>query len=100
MRTTPLLLIATLLLAAAAEAPTRAPQTPRRKAGGGTATLAITVTDPGGAPINQVKVTLQGPLSRSSTTEHGRIAFEGLPPGTYLLRFEHEDFVTRERELT
>jgi mannose-6-phosphate isomerase-like protein (cupin superfamily) len=94
MRITPLLLAATFLLPAASEA-----QAQRRRSGG-TATLAIVVSDPAGAPIDQVKVTVEGPASRASTTEHGRIAFEGLPPGTYLLRFERADFVTRERELT
>lgn len=74
-------------------------QAQRRRAGG-TATLAITVTDPDGTPIDQVKVTVQGPASRSTRTERGRIALEGLPPGTYLLRFERDGFVTRERELT
>jgi hypothetical protein len=67
---------------------------------GGTATLAIMVTDPSGAPLDRVKVTLEGPASRSSTTERGRLVFEGLPPGNYLLRFERDDLVTRERELT
>ncbi len=98
MRITPLLLAATFFLPAAADAQ----QAQRRKtpARGGAATLAIIVTDPGGAPIDQVKVTMEGPASRTSTTEHGRIAFEGLPAGTYLLRFEHGEYVTRERELT
>ena len=96
MRITILLLVASLL-PAAADLQAQRRGTPAR---GGTATLAIVVTDPDGAPIDQVKVTAQGPASRSSTTEHGKIAFEGLPPGTYLIRFEHEDYVTRERELT
>ncbi len=96
-RITPLLLAAALLLPATADAQAQRRRTTAR---GGTATLAISVTDPAGAPIDQVKVTVEGPASRSSTTEHGRIAFEGLPPGTYLLRFEREDYVTRERELT
>src|SRR5512143_2228844 len=94
MRITLFLLAATFVL------PGPADQQAQRRRSTGTASLAIAVTDPGGAPIDQVKVTVQGPTSRSSTTEHGRLAFEGLPPGTYLLRFEHEDFVTRERELT
>lgn len=96
MRITPLLLAATLLLSAAPDL--RA----QRRSGGAarTATLAIIVTDPAGAPIDQVKVAVQGPATRSAVTEKGRIVFEGLPPGTYLLRFDREEFVPRERELT
>jgi mannose-6-phosphate isomerase-like protein (cupin superfamily) len=96
MRITPLLLAATLLLSAAPDL--RA----QRRSGGAarTATLAIIVTDPAGTPIDQVKVALQGPATRSAVTEKGRIVFEGLPPGTYLLRFDREEFVARERELT
>ncbi len=94
MRITLLLLAAAFLLPAASDAQAQ------RRGSGGTATLAIVVTDPAGAPIDQVKVSVQGPASRASSTEHGRIVFEGLPPGTYLLKFEREDFVTRERELT
>lgn len=97
MRITTLLVAAALLLPATAGAQAQRRRVPAK---GGNATLAVVVTDPGGAPIDQVKVTVQGPASRTSTTEHGRIAFEGLPAGTYLLRFEHEDYVTRERELT
>jgi len=65
-----------------------------------TATLAIFVTDADGAPVPNVAVTLEGPASRSTRTEGGRIALEELPAGRYLLRFEREGFVTLERELT
>jgi mannose-6-phosphate isomerase-like protein (cupin superfamily) len=65
-----------------------------------TATLAISVTDPGGQPVRSVAVTLEGPASRTTRTEGGRIALEGLPPGRYTIRFEREGFVTLERELT
>ena len=68
--------------------------------GGGTATLAIVVSDPAGAPVPGVLVTVEGPAERSARTEGGRIAFEGLPPGSYRLRFEREGFLTLERELT
>jgi mannose-6-phosphate isomerase-like protein (cupin superfamily) len=46
-----------------------------------------------------VLVTLEGPAERTARTEGGRIAFEKLPPGTYRIRFEHERFVTLEKEL-
>lgn len=65
-----------------------------------TATLAVAVADPSGAPVANVMVRLEGPAERSARTEGGKIAFEGLPPGSYRLRFEHPAYVTLERELT
>ena len=67
---------------------------------GGTATLAISVTDPAGAPLGDVKVIVEGPASRQTRTERGRVAIEELPTGAYKLRFELEGFVPLERELT
>lgn len=67
---------------------------------GRTATLAISVTDPAGAPVSNVAVTLEGPAERSTRTEGGRIALEELPVGRYTLRFEREGYVTLERELS
>lgn len=72
----------------------------QRRGGGGLATLAIIVSDPAGAPLGGVNVTLTGPTSRQARTERGRIAFEELPAGLYRLRFEREGFVTLEREVT
>lgn len=65
-----------------------------------TATLAIAVTDPAGAPIPNVLITVDGPATRSTRTEGGRIAIEELPAGQYTVRFEQDGFVTLERELT
>lgn len=65
-----------------------------------TAALAISVTDPAGTPVPNVSVTVEGPASRTTRTEGGRIAIEGIPAGSYLLRFEREGFVTLERQLT
>jgi mannose-6-phosphate isomerase-like protein (cupin superfamily) len=65
-----------------------------------TATLAVVVSDPSGAPINDVLVTVDRPAPRSLRTEGGKIVFEGVPAGAYRLRFEHARFVTLERELT
>jgi mannose-6-phosphate isomerase-like protein (cupin superfamily) len=90
MRITPLIVAAAVAIGAGVEAQRRAP---------GSATLAIAVADPSGAPIGNALVTLQGPEERSARTERGRIVFEKLPAGTYRLRFEHEGFVTFEREL-
>jgi len=65
----------------------------------GNATLAIIVSDPAGVPLGNVKVTINGPVSREARTERGRIAIENLPAGSYLLRFEREGFVSFEREV-
>ena len=72
----------------------------QRRGSRATATLAVVVTDPAGAPVGNVLVTVDGAEKRSARTEAGRIAFENLPAGPYRLRFEREGFVTLERELT
>jgi mannose-6-phosphate isomerase-like protein (cupin superfamily) len=77
---------------AGAERPQRRPS--------GNATLAISVSDPAGAPLGNVRVTMNGPVSRNARTERGRIAFENLPAGSYRLRFEREGFVSLERDVT
>ena len=58
------------------------------------------VTDPSGTPLSGVKVTVEGPASRTTRTERGRIAVEELPAGAYKLRFDLDGFVPLERELT
>ena len=75
------------------------PAAPRR-APARTATLAISVADPSGAPIPNVLVTVEGAASRSTRTEGGRIALEELPVGRYTIRFEQPGFITVERDLT
>jgi hypothetical protein len=71
-----------------------------QRRGRATSTFAVVVTDPGGSPLGNVLVTLDGPVKKSARTEGGRIAFEELPAGDYLMRFERDGFVTLERELT
>lgn len=73
---------------------------PQRRTARATATFAVMVTDPAGAPVGNVLVTVDGPDKRTARTEAGRIAFENLPTGAYKLRFEREGFVTFEKELT
>jgi hypothetical protein len=87
-------ILAILLLAGQAAAP-KPPQ--RRPVGN--ATLAIMVSDPEGAPLGDVRVTLDGPATREVRTERGRIALENLPYGTYRLRFDREGFLSFEREV-
>ena len=83
------------LILAVGQAATPRPQ--RRSVGN--AVFAIRVSDPSGAPVGDVKVTLTGPVSREARTERGRIAFENLPTGSYVIRFEREGFFSLEREV-
>jgi mannose-6-phosphate isomerase-like protein (cupin superfamily) len=66
----------------------------------GNVTLAINVMDPEGKGIPNVNVAIEGAVTRTTRTEGGRIALEGLPAGAYRLRFEREGYVTLEREFT
>jgi mannose-6-phosphate isomerase-like protein (cupin superfamily) len=93
MRITPLLVAIAVIFAIGAGASTQ------RRGGGGSATLAISVTDPAGTPVSNALVTLQGAAARSARTERGRIAFEKLPAGVYRLRFESDAFITLERDI-
>lgn len=68
--------------------------------GGGSVAFAVVVTDASGAPIDDAKVTLSGTAERTGRTEGGRLAFEGLRPGPYRLRFDKEGYISLERELT
>ena len=72
-------------------------QVPRRS--GGNVTLVILVTEASGTPVGGVRVTLSGPVARESRTELGKLAFEGLPSGSYHLRFERDGFVPIERDV-
>ncbi len=89
--------ISILLLAAVSrplEAQRRgaAPQT-------GPVTFAINVTDPAGAPVGDVTVTLTGPVTRTTRTERGRTVFAELPTGTYQFTFEKTGYITHAREV-
>jgi mannose-6-phosphate isomerase-like protein (cupin superfamily) len=76
------------------------PQTQRRRPQTGPVTFAIFVTDPEGAPIGGVSVSVDGPVSRQATTEAGRIALENLPAGTYHFTFQREGFYVSEKDVT
>jgi hypothetical protein len=100
-------LVGVLLVAAIGGAQTPQTQTPqRRSTPAGSATLVVMVTDAGGTPLGDVKVSLTalgakaGAAARDARTEAGRLTFEDLPAGSYRLRFDHEGFIPLERELT
>ena len=65
-----------------------------------TSTLAVQVTNKSGTGIQGVAVAVSGPVERSGLTgADGSISFRSMRAGTYRLRFEHENYVTLEREV-
>jgi mannose-6-phosphate isomerase-like protein (cupin superfamily) len=62
--------------------------------------MTIQVTDFSGNPLADVWVRASGPVERElATDENGFVTFRTMSPGTYRIRFEHDDFVTLEREV-
>jgi mannose-6-phosphate isomerase-like protein (cupin superfamily) len=83
-------------------APIAHPPVKRRPAPVAAVTVTITVTDEkGGAPIGNVKVTtsIDGAAKDAQTTAGGIARFLSVKPGEYRLRFEHENYVTLERDI-
>jgi len=72
----------------------------RRGAGTGPVTFAVIVSDPSGAPIADVRVTMSGPVQRNGRTEAGRLVFENLPSGAYKFHFEKNGFIALDRDAT
>jgi mannose-6-phosphate isomerase-like protein (cupin superfamily) len=63
--------------------------------------MVIQVTSGTGIGLAGVRVTAEGPTAREGiTVADGTVRFINLKPGTYRLRFEHERFITLEREVT
>lgn len=63
--------------------------------------MTVFVTNLEGRPLEGVWVKSSGPVDREGATDaDGTVTFRNLSAGTYRLRFEHDDYVTLERELT
>jgi hypothetical protein len=63
--------------------------------------VRVSVRDETGAPLGDVKLTLSGAASESATTNgFGTSVFANLKDGVYRIRFEHEGYLTLEREFT
>lgn len=79
-----------------------AAQTPRpRPSGTATTTALLFVTDGAGKAIENVTVSLMGPVDREvKSPSSGPTRVEGLRAGTYRVRFTHEKFITFEKELS
>jgi mannose-6-phosphate isomerase-like protein (cupin superfamily) len=78
------------------QAPARAP-TPRPRA---TAPTQVIVRTNSGNPVEGVRVTLSGRTGTQAQTDAKGMSAITLPAGSYRFRFEHEDFVTLERDVT
>ena len=80
--------------------PQRGKTPPRATPRAGNVTLAINVSDPEGTAVPNVTVRIEGAATRTTRTEGGRIALEGMPAGTYRLRFDREGYVPFEKAFT
>jgi Carboxypeptidase regulatory-like domain/Cupin domain len=79
--------------------PTTQPPQPR-PAPARPASPRVTVRDQSGTGLSRVKVSLSGPTpGEFRTDESGSVMLTNLRNGTYRLRFEHQDFLTLEREI-
>ena len=86
----------------AAPAPAPTAQAPRpRPAGSATTAALLFITDGAGRAIENVTVTVTGPVDREvKSPASGATRIEGLRAGTYRVRFSHEKFITFEREIS
>src|SRR5687768_9732071 len=76
----------------------RTPQTQRSAPTRGT--LSLEVTDRLGNALADVAVTVTGAVDRSGRTDAGgSLTLTALPAGMYRIRFEHERFITLERDV-
>ncbi len=101
------LLLLTLLQAPAtpaqpAPAPSAQAPKPRPAATGGAITNALFfITDPSGASIEGVTVTITGPVDREARSPAGGFTrVQGIRAGTYRARFTRDGFITFEKEFS
>jgi mannose-6-phosphate isomerase-like protein (cupin superfamily) len=63
--------------------------------------MAITVTDPTGITLPGIQVSASGASTRSGETNaSGNLSLTGMMAGTYRLRFDGENWISFEREVT
>jgi hypothetical protein len=66
-----------------------------------TASIAVTVTDGRGTPLEGVTVRVSGAVDREdATARDGTIRLQGLRSGAYRFRFMRDGFITLERDIT
>jgi mannose-6-phosphate isomerase-like protein (cupin superfamily) len=81
------------------QAPPPQAAAPVRRAPPAPQPASIIVRNLSGTPIEGVRIQISGAESQSLTTDAQGTASVTLPDGSYRLRFEHEDFITLEREV-
>jgi mannose-6-phosphate isomerase-like protein (cupin superfamily) len=74
--------------------------TPARQPAAARVTIAVFVTSMDGKPLPEVWVRASGPVDREGSTDpSGTVTFTNVTAGAYRLRFEHDQFVTLERDV-
>jgi mannose-6-phosphate isomerase-like protein (cupin superfamily) len=77
------------------------PAAQARQGGPARLTIAVLVTSMDGTPLPEIWVKASGPVDREGATDpSGTVTFANVTAGAYRLRFEHEKFVTLERDVT
>ena len=72
-----------------------------RQGGASRVTIAVLVTSMDGKPIAETWVKASGPVDREGATDSaGTVTFANITAGSYRLRFEHDKFITLERDVT
>ena len=85
-----------LLASAVAPAATAAPAAPAIQS---TATVNVLVTDRRGKPVPSAHVMVNGVSEREGKTNGaGRVVFRDMETGDYVLRVEHNKFITFEKD--
>ncbi len=80
---------------------TPSPQPNRQTTNTARLALTVQVTAMDGRTIPDALVKASGPVDREGTTDpSGMVTFNNVAPGSYRLRFEHDGFITYEREVT
>jgi mannose-6-phosphate isomerase-like protein (cupin superfamily) len=63
--------------------------------------MSVLVTAMDGKTLPETWVKASGPVDREGATDpSGNVSFTNVVPGSYRLRFEHDGFVTLERDIT
>jgi len=75
--------------------------TPRARASAGSTTVFVHVRDAGAHPLVGVRVVVDGTASGEFTTDgEGVVRLQSMRDGPYHLRFEKQEFIAQERDLT
>jgi mannose-6-phosphate isomerase-like protein (cupin superfamily) len=99
MKSIALVALALVYTASAVSAQGRGTSGRGRGAAPPAAQVRVSVHDETGAPLGDVKLTLSGTATDNTTTNgFGAAVFTNLKDGVYRIRFEHDGYLTLERE--